>query len=121
MGRDQATLPATAGRGWNSTSKRMPPGSSKPSWNRNHRPAASPPSIAPEVTGPRSSPLRGLTEWMLETQVKEHSPFTCARTDSDWHGHSSDDLQTALEVVSPANARAHVRQSRPFGLAGSHR
>ena len=53
---------------------------------------------------------------MLEAQVEEDPLLSRTRTDPDWHRDSRYDLQSSIQVVSPAHSRTYQQALRPLSL-----
>ena len=54
-----------------------------------------------------------LSEGMFETEIKQDRSFPCARPKSDRHADSRHDLQSILEVVSPADPGTKKERTGP--------
>src|SRR6186713_625833 len=77
--------------------------------------SARPWSVGADYTG-RSART---SERMFEAEVDEDAVLPAARSDPDGESQAGDDLQAVLEIMGPADARAHEEDILALGLAFS--
>ena len=61
-----------------------------------------------------------VTKRVLEAQVEKNPFLTVSRPDADRYRDAGNDLQTAREVIGPANAGVHVERVGPLCLIALH-